>query len=48
MDGHGLGLAFEVIAEFMQFDVGSSETAGGLRPRYDSLLSFGPFEALKT
>ena len=33
-----------VLAEFMHYDVGSSETAGGLRPRYDSLLSFGPFE----
>lgn len=33
-----------VLAEFMHCDVGSSETAGGLRPRYDSLLSFGPFE----
>ena len=36
-----------VIAEFMHFDVGSSETAQGLRPRYDSLLSFGPFEEIK-
>ncbi|CAJ1458233.1 unnamed protein product [Effrenium voratum] len=33
-----------VIAEFMHCDVGSSETAGGLRPRFDSLLSFGPFQ----
>ncbi|CAK9112455.1 Tubulin alpha chain [Durusdinium trenchii] len=33
-----------VLAEFMDCDVGSSETAGGLCPRYDSLLSFGPFE----
>eukprot|EP00439_Symbiodinium_sp_Y106_P086621 s162_g34.t1 len=33
-----------VIAEFMHCDVGTSETAVGLKPRYDSLLSFGPFE----
>ncbi|CAE8716810.1 unnamed protein product, partial [Polarella glacialis] len=33
-----------VLAEFMHCDVGSTETAAGLRPRYDSLLSFGPFE----
>ncbi|CAE7496006.1 unnamed protein product [Symbiodinium necroappetens] len=32
-----------VIAEFMHCDVGTSETAVGLKPRYDSLLSFGPF-----
>eukprot|EP00931_Biecheleriopsis_adriatica_P088315 TRINITY_DN6265_c1_g1_i1.p1 TRINITY_DN6265_c1_g1~~TRINITY_DN6265_c1_g1_i1.p1 ORF type:complete len:3472 (+),score=884.51 TRINITY_DN6265_c1_g1_i1:159-10574(+) len=33
-----------VLAEFLHCDVGCSETAAGLRPRYDSLLSFGPFE----
>lgn len=33
-----------VLTEFMHFDVGCSEEASGLRPRYDSLISFGPFE----
>jgi len=33
-----------IFVEFLHFDVACSEEASTLKPRYDSLLSFGPFE----